>query len=211
LPAGVAGRTSLVAFRTDVGVRARGGHVGASRGRFRDGPSSGYGSSINRVLSGYRARSVHGGAGRGPAWAGCCPSRPCAATRTRAGPGGIDGGGTDRAAVPRSRASWCAAVPAGSGHGCRAGSGPGRCRKAPLPIWPNWRQSCLPFKLYAISTKDGQGRAVGQNLGRRQFGHKAAGERIRRHREDLPRQPAAVAAADRAGVVPSGHAVSRSR
>jgi len=96
LPASVAGRTLLrspVAFRTDVGVRARGGHVGAPRGRFRDRPPSGCGSSVNRVLSGYRVRPAHSGASRGPAWAGCCPSRPCAATRTRAGPGGIDGGG----------------------------------------------------------------------------------------------------------------------
>ena len=96
LPAGVAGRTlprSPVAFRTDVGVRAPGGHVGAPRGRFRDGPPSGCGSSVNRVLSGYRVRPARSGASRGPASAGCCPSGPCAATRIRAGPGGIDGGG----------------------------------------------------------------------------------------------------------------------
>jgi hypothetical protein len=73
LPASAAGRTfpSPVAFCTDVGVRARGGHVGAPGGRFRDGLPSGCGSSINRVLSGYRSR---------PPVAcdmvcGCCPRR----------------------------------------------------------------------------------------------------------------------------------------
>jgi hypothetical protein len=95
LPASVAGRTlprSPAAFGTDVGVRARGGHVGAPIGRFRDGPPSGCGSSVNRVLSGYRVRPAHGGAGRGPAGAGRS-HRPWAATRTRAGPGGTGGGG----------------------------------------------------------------------------------------------------------------------
>jgi hypothetical protein len=111
LPASAAGRTlprSPVAFGTDVGVRARGGHVGAPSGRFRDGPPSSCGSSVNRVLSGYRVRPAPGGASRGPAWAGCCPSRPCAATRTRAGPGGIDGGGhRPRGRPPVARGMVC--------------------------------------------------------------------------------------------------------
>lgn len=159
-----------------------------------------------RLVAGLRSIVSYRGTGHGrriavPAVArlGLAAARPVHARQRGLGqaPAALTVAGKDRAAVPRSRTRWCAAVPPGSGHGCRPGSGPGRRWKAPLPRWPNWCQSCLPFKLYAISTKDGQGRAVGQNLGRRQFGHKAPGERVR-HREDLPRKPAAVAAADRA-------------
>jgi hypothetical protein len=159
LPASVAGRTLLrspVAFRTDVGVRARGGHVGAPRGRFRDGLPSGCGSSINRVLSGYRVRPAHSGASRGPAWAGCCPSRPCAATRTRAGPGGIDGGGRRPRGRPPVACDMVCCCPRRQWPWGRAGSGPGRRRSSPVPRWPNWCLNCLPFKLFAVSTKDGK-------------------------------------------------------
>jgi len=173
-----------------------------------------------RLVAGLRSIASYLGTGYGrriavPAVArpGLAAARPVHARQRGLGqaPAALTVAGTDRAAVPRSRSTWRAAVPAGSGHGCRAGSGLGRRRSSPLPSWPNWCQNCLPFKLYAGSTKDGKGRAVGQNLGRRQFGHNAAGERVRRHREDLPWQPAAVAAANRAGAARSGHAVSRAR